>query len=528
MIHSSSVTMRRLSIAPWKFRKRINICWLAVAAMVMFGHLVQPTAQAEFPSVRLQTINSGELMGPVGMTNAGDGSNRLFVVDQRGKVQILQDGSLLPTPFLDIESSLVPHRVNEFEVDGEIFTELAFDERGLLGLAFHPNFGVSGQAGEDKFYVYYSQTSPNAPGTGASPVDHRSVVAEYSVSGTDANVADAASERVLMTFDQPQFNHDGGQIAFGPDGYLYIGTGDGGSSNDNNAGHTGGDNTRPSGILGNSQDRTNLLGNILRIDVDGDDGPNGEYGIPTGAGGNPFVGEGNGVREEIFAYGVRNPWRFSFDDGPGGTGRLFIADVGQGEVEEINVTDPASEQGVNFGWRVREGSFDFDNTTPIADGLTLTDPVAEYIHPGSDTTQFPGLLQIGRSVTGGFVYRGSEFPELEGQYIFADWSTDFGFGAGTLLGLEEVNPDQWELSVLDVLGGNPIDFYINGFGEDESGELYVVGRTNLIPGNLGVGGVPGGIILKIVPVPEPSSLACILLGSVIAACGRMRRRTSVS
>jgi glucose/arabinose dehydrogenase len=163
----------------------------------------------------------------------------------------------------------------------------------------------------------------------------------------------------LLTFDQPQFNHDGGYLGFGPDNLLYISTGDGGSSDDNNAGHTGGDTTQPSGGLGNAQDRTKLLGKMLQIDPQGTNGSGGQYGIPND---NPFAGNAVGEREEIYAYGLRNPSRASFDDGPGGTNRMFIADVGQGDVEEVNILNVGENTGVNFGRRIREGTFDFDNT----------------------------------------------------------------------------------------------------------------------------------------------------------------------
>ena len=223
---------------------------------------------AQFPQIRLEPISQHEIVAPVGIAHAGDGSDRLFVTDQRGTVHILQEGSLLPTPFLDIESRLVPERAN-------------FDERGLLGLAFHPDFGTPDAAGSGKFYVYYSAPDPAAPGTTEDPIDHQSVVAEYQLSDADPNVADPNSERILMTFKQPQFNHNAGYLGFGPDGYLYITTGDGGSSNDNNAGHTGGDPSQPSGVLGNAQDRSNLLGKVLRIDVQGTDGPGGRCSDPV-------------------------------------------------------------------------------------------------------------------------------------------------------------------------------------------------------------------------------------------------------
>ena len=433
------------------------------------------------PPVELALVavaGSGDLVAPIQLTNAADGSGRLFVVDQHGLVQILKDGQLLSTPFLDIESKLVPQREG-------------FDERGLLSIAFHPDYPNVGALGEGLFYAYYSAPRPGGdPNDPVNPVDHQSVVAEYQVS-VDPDVADSSTERILLTFDQPQFNHDGGQLAFGPGGYLYISTGDGGSGHDNDAGHTGGSSARPSGVLGNAQDRTKLLGKILRIDPFGINGPGGQYGIPAD---NPFVGIGGGVREEIWAYGFRNPWRCSFDDGPGGTGKLFVADVGQGKFEEIDIVD----SGGNYGWRVREGLHAFDTTTIPVPVVPLIDPIAEYSHPGVGIG-----IEIGRTVIGGHVYRGSAIPEFVGQYIFADWSTGFTSpGDGTLLGLEETSPGVWDLSVLQVFGGNPIGIFITAIGEDESGELYVVAKTALDPGLDPVTSQPGGVVCKIVKLAD--------------------------
>jgi glucose/arabinose dehydrogenase len=395
-------------------------------------------------------------------------------------------------PFLDLSSKLVPERPG-------------FDERGLLGLTFHPEFAAAGAAGEGKFYVYYSAPSPLAPGTAEAPVDHQSVLAEYRVQAGDPNFGDLNSERILLTFNEPQFNHNAGFIDFGPDGYLYVMTGDGGSSNDNNAGHTGGDPTQPNGVLGNAQDRTNLLGKALRIDVDGTNGPGGQYGIPAS---NPFVGQGNGVREEIFAYGLRNPWKAAFDDGPGGTGRLFVADVGQGAVEEVNIV----EAGQNYGWRILEGTRDFDNTVAPNPVVPLRDPIAEYAHPGVGN----GLPEIGISVTGGVVYRGDDFPELQGKYVFGDWSRGFQSPSGTLLGLEETNPGEFDLEVLNVAGGNPLTEFIQAFGSDEAGEIYVATRRTLAPSALDPNtGLPTGSIYRITVVPEPAAGMLALVGAVI-------------
>ena len=460
-----------------------------LVAILTFCGFSGSVAVADFPQVRLQPISSNELVAPVGLANAADGSGRLFAIDQRGAIQILQGGSLLPTAFLDIGAKLVGQRAG-------------FDERGLLGLAFHPQYGTVGTGGEGKFYVYYSAPSPDAPGTEADPVDHHSVIAEYMVSGPGSNIADPNSERILMTFNQPQFNHDGGQLAFGPDGMLYISTGDGGSGNDNNAGHTGGDVTRPLDAFGNAQDRTNLLGKVLRIDVNGSNA--GQYGIPND---NPFVAAGGGVRQEIYAYGLRNPWRFSFDDGPGGTDRLFLADVGQGDVEEVNIIT----SGGNYGWRIREGAFDFAQAVGVVPNpvVPLIDPIAQYSREG----RLNALPKIGLTVVGGYVYRGSEFPELIGKYVFADWSTAFGAGNGTLLGLEEGVGGDFTLSVLDVEGGNPIGLYITAIGEDESGELYVVAKSVLAPDADPDSGLPTAMIFKIAVVPEPASICVLVIGA---------------
>ncbi len=444
-------------------------------------------ARADFPTLQVEVVSSGELVSPIGMATAGDGSGRLFVVDQRGRIEILKDGVVSETPFLDLEPLLTPPRTN---TSGQP----AFDERGLLGLAFHPDYGKAGTSGEGRFYVYYS-----AP-TSVTGFDHLDVLAEYRVSAGNPNLADPSSGRILLTNVHPQFNHNAGQLAFGPDRMLYLSIGDGGSGGDNAAGHTGGSDARPNGVLGNAQDKTKLMGKILRIDVAGNNAPGGQYGIPAD---NPFVGEGGGVREEIWAYGLRNTWRFSFDDGPGGTGRLFAADVGQGNYEEVNII----EKGGNYGWRIREGLHAFDPTAPDP-GVPLIDPISEYSH-----------AEVGLSVTGGYVYRGSAIPELEGKYVFADWSNTFAPGNGTLLGLEEVSPGEWQRTVLDVEGGNPIGLYITAMGRDEAGELYVIAKSATLPGVDPVTGQPTGVIYRI--VPEPGSALTLLAAG---ALGLMRQR----
>lgn len=467
--------------------------WLALLCL----SAVATVARADFPQIRLEPISTGELTAPVALVNAGDGSNRLFTADQRGRISVIENGSVLPTPLLDLSSKLVPQRPN-------------FDERGLLGLAFHPDFGATGTAGYGKFYTFYS--APQTGGTAENPIDCQSVVSEFTMDPT-TNTADINSERILLSVNKPQFNHNGGQLLFGPDRMLYITTGDGGGADDNDAGHTGGSSSKPMGGLGNSQDLTKLLGKVLRIDPQGSNGPTGQYGIPAG---NPFVGDGGGVREEIYAYGLRNPWTGSFDDGPGGTDRFFLADVGQGLIEEVNLVEP----GGNYGWRIKEGTLPFDPTVSPNPAAPLIDPITEYTHPGASN----GLPEIGLAVVGGQVYRGDDFPELQGKYIFGDWSSDFVPGSGTLMGLEETSPGQFEFSFLDVEGGNPLaGQYITAFGRDEDGEIYLVTRRTLAPVN-DPSGNPTGAIYRIGVVPEPSSWVLATLALAGAVAGLVRRR----
>lgn len=439
-----------------------------------------------FPRMRLELVVEKQIQSPTCITHAGDGSGRLFVAEQRGKIHIVNDGILQPSPFLDIEPKLVPERPG-------------FDERGLLSFAFHPQYGQAGQPGTGKFYVFYNAPSPGAPGTPEEPVDSRSTIAEYTVSAASPDQADAASERILLAFDKPQFNHNGGQLAFGPDGLLYVSVGDGGSANDNNAGHTGGSasSPRPTNALGNAQDRSHLLGKILRLDPFGTNGPGGpgspggQYGIPAD---NPFVGVA-GVREEIWAWGLRNPWRFSFDRV---TGRLFCADVGQGEIEEVNII----EKGGNYGWRNFEGTFvpDFSIDAPPL-SVPALGPIAQYAHPGVVKGE-PELPQFGISITGGFLYRGTAIPEAQGHYIFGDYTQDFATPKGILLGLQELEPGTWSLSQLEIDGGNPIDRYIQTFGEDETGEIYLGCKQTLPVSGLD-NGLPAGSLLKLAP-SEPA------------------------
>ncbi len=374
------------------------------------------TAMLPEVSVGLETVAEG-FTAPVAMADPPDGEARFYVAEQDGVISVVEDGEVLDEPFLDLSDRLVD-------------LNPAYDERGLLGLAFHPNYGDNG-----RFYVYYS-----AP-TDLKGMDHESVVAEYRVSDDPAK-GDPASERVLLRIGEPEGNHNGGQLAFGPDGYLYVGVGDGGGAGDKH------------GDIGNGQNISTLLGSVLRIDVD-----EGEpYGIPDG---NPFVGEPG--RDEIYAYGLRNPWRFSFD---AATGRLFLADVGQDKWEETNLI----EKGGNYGWRIMEGTHMYDAALADELGINISSlemPINEYSH------------EVGRSVTGGYVYRGDALPELYGAYVFGDWSSSFYPPRGSLFYLEEREPGRWERFALEPAGG--FNRYLLSFAEDENGELYVLSSTSLGP-----------------------------------------------
>jgi glucose/arabinose dehydrogenase len=386
-------------------------------------------AVASPPPLALKTISASQITAPVGITNAGDGSKRLFICDQVGKIWIISDEMQLTKAFLDLS----PTGTNEL-----ITLRSGYDERGLLSMAFHPGFANSTSPGYGKFYVFYSAPSPNAPGTVTNPVCCRSTVSEFQVSATDPNVADPTKERVVISWDKPgdsvnYYNHNGGQLAFGPEvgpngeRYLYITVGDGGSQHDNDYGHTGGHSPAgipiASGNLGNAQDTTKLLGKILRIDPLGNNGPTGTYGIPVD---NPFATTGGGVCPEIYSFGMRNPWRLSFDNDPVNGWRLIEGDVGQDNVEEINLII----NGGNYGWRIKEGTLYHDSTAPSGGG-TLIDPVAEYRHivttnaaissltPGSSCTVITPTahnLTTGTNVTLSHIAGGSFTPSINGTY----------------------------------------------------------------------------------------------------------------
>lgn len=346
------------------------------------------------PALVLEPFASG-LSVPVDITHPGD--KRIFIVEKGGRIQIVaMDGSVQNTPFLDISG-----RVNSVS-----------NERGLLGLAFHPDYVTNGY-----FFVNYTNNSGDTR------------VSRFSRDPADPDRADPNSEKIILTVDQPQANHNGGDLCFGPDGYLYIGLGDGGGAGDPN---------------NFAQTTSSLLGKMLRIDVNTtDEAP---YAIPES---NPFVNDPN-VRDEIWNIGLRNPWRFSFDRE---TGDLWIADVGQGQWEEIHFQATGSAGGENYGWRCFEGNAPY-NTSGCGPAGQYTAPVHVYAHRSGG---------CGGSITGGFVYRGSRHPDLQGHYVYADYCT------GMISSLAPDGNGDWTNT--NLLDWN--DFQIVSFGEDSEGEILM-------------------------------------------------------
>ena len=353
----------------------------------------------------LQLVTS-QLANPVYATSPPGDTLRLFVVEQAGRVRVLRRDTLLATPFLDLRGKIA-----------------SGGERGLLSLAFHPQYAANG-----RFYVYFTDVNGDIR------------IVRYLVSAADSNVADSLSADTVLAVAHPgQSNHNGGQLQFGPDGKLYAGLGDGGGGGDPDS---------------NAQNKHRLLGKLLRLDVDGASG----YTVPAN---NPFVGD-TSARPEIWAYGLRNPWRFSFDRT---TGELYIADVGQSAWEEVDVQSAASTGGQNYGWNVMEGSYCYNTSNCNKNGLVL--PVYTYNHP------------VGCSITGGYVYRGTKVPVLAGFYMFGDYCTHF-VRSFQYSGGQAINVGDWS----QYIDPGPS---ISSFAQDQRGELYIM--------------TLGGSLFRIVPTP---------------------------
>jgi len=394
--------------------------WIFILLTLISGSLLM--AQTGSVKVKLVEIADG-FTSPVGMAAPKDGSNRIFVFEQGGKTKIVRNGITNDKPFLDVSSRL----------DG---LNIAYSEKGLLGMAFHPQYKNNG-----RFFIYYSAPYDK------SGFDHKSIVAEYKVSGSNPDIAET-SEIIIMEIPQPESNHNGGMLEFGPDGYLYIGLGDGGGANDEH------------GTIGNGQDLNTPLGKILRIDINREK----PYYVPND---NPFVNKANHL-PEIYAYGLRNPWRFSFDPV---NGRLYCGDVGQNKYEEINII----EKGGNYGWRIMEGLHCF-NPPSNCDKTGLKLPIAEYDH------------DVGISVCGGYMYRGDSYPSLHGYYFYGDWS-------GKLFCLKRKPDGTWEELKVSVNeeNSNEINGKLNSMGVDANGDVYLLTQKLFGPRS------PTGALVKITP-----------------------------
>lgn len=379
-------------------------CAIVLGSVAAFGNWPPGVVAQEAPgtlriedfAVSLEPVVDG-LTKPVFLTNAGAEDDRMFIVEQPGLIRIIADGELLPEPFLDIQDRV----------------ESQGSEQGLLSVAFHPEYATNGQ-----FFVGYTARSETGVGD--------NTISRFSVSAENPDRADPTSEQVLIAIPDRFPNHNGGMVAFGPDGYLYAGFGDGGSQGDP-------DN--------NGQNPNTLFGSLVRLDVDNPAGGL-TYGVPDD---NPYLGGGVG-RPEVWATGLRNPWRFSFDRE---TGDLYIGDVGQSAIEEVDFLPAGSPGGANFGWNLMEGSTCY--TEPACTRADLTLPVAEYSH------------DLGCSVTGGYVSRGEETPSLNGYYLYADYCT------GYLWGLVRDENGVW-------LTSEPVEtgLTVSSFGEDSAGNLYVL------------------------------------------------------
>lgn len=364
---------------------------------------------------------------------------RALIGDQVGQAYLLnKDGSKRAQPALDLAGRLSKYNTN------------AFDERGLCGLAAHPQFASNG-----KIYVAYSAVLRSSAPTN---YDHTARLSEFTLGKDDV----AGQERVLLEIDMPYFNHHSGRLTFGPDGFLYVSVGDGGNSGDVGRGHS---------PQGNGQDTTKLQGKVLRIDVNKKDAGK-EYAVPQD---NPFV-KGGGA-PEIFAYGFRNPWGLSFDRG--GAKELFLADVGQDSWEEVDIV----VRGGNYGWNLREGPACFDPKAPRkppedcpkvgANGEPLIDPIVAYKNFGKYAKD-PEARGI--SITGGYVYRGRALPQLSGKYVFGDWSKSWAKADGVIYAASKGTDGKWTFEAVNT--GAPLGAYVLALGEDAEGELYILTNTS--------------------------------------------------
>ena len=469
----------------------LAVCLPSVASAQ--GPIAAPIEKGNI-RIELAPIASG-LTAPHYLTHPNNDAERLFVVDQTGDILLLKNEMLQPTPY--------------FSVPNILSLNPGYDERGLLGLAFHPGFNVTGSPGYGLFYTNTSETASGPadftfPADPGSSVNHQGVIREWTVDPTLDVITGPIASRELIRVDQPQGNHNGGALNFGPDNHLYIGYGDGGGSNDQ--GFSG--NPEGHGPDGNGQNIETILGSVVRINPLENTSSNGQYGVPAD---NPY--EGAAGLDEIYVSGLRNPFQFGFDVDPAtgqvtstATGRFILPDVGQNNIEEVNIAN----LGDDLGWRYKEGSFFFEpvggTVSPTAFPSIvvpsgLVDPVLEYDH------------DEGNSISGGYIFRGDAIPELDGKYVFGDWGNFAGPSGRLFYG----DLDTGEIKEF-IIGydDRSFGFYTKGFGRGIDGELYVIAGSSLGPAGT------GSSIFKITSVPEPSSLAALAL---LSTAVMLRRRS---
>lgn len=466
--------------------KIVSILVFCISSAALPAYALGPKVPDPIPAViakgdvtvGLTSIAKG-FVAPVTATYTPNDRNRLYVAELNGKIWSLTLNGKGKGRRLFADLGGIGLNLGCFSSN--------YDERGLLGLAFHPNYRSNG-------LLYTYQSVPHL-GTAKLPAnqcnstnpDHDNVVTEWKVNrpGGKNPKVNAASARELLRVSHPQFNHNGGELRFGVDGMLYVSIGDGGSADDQGNGHT-----VPGG---NAQDLTNLLGKILRIDPQpGSTLPG--YKIPTD---NPFANSA-GVRSEIWAYGLRNPYKISFDTA---SNQLYVADVGQNDIEEINIVS----KGLNYGWPVKEGSFAFDQNGPdegfvTADLITgaYVDPIAQHDHciaPVSPTGQCQA--SEGSAVVGGFVYRGNAIKKLRGLYVFGNYSTEFSSSSGRLLYLDSQN----QVKEFGLTGNRKLNLSVLGFGQDARGEVYLLAKSGASQNNIGITDPTNksGVVLKLTP-----------------------------
>jgi glucose/arabinose dehydrogenase len=485
-----------------------------VVAQTTFAQLdYLPSIPKGSIAVQLTPVATGMSAPLYGTSPPGD-SSRLFVLEQNGLVRIIQNGSLLPGSALNLQSNVQIAPVGT----GPLNPGNANDERGLLGITFHPGFNDPASIGYRTLYTYTSEalSSPTYPAPNGATQNYMNLITEWKMSAADPNVVDPASRRPIISFGKNAGNHNGGTVAFGPDGYLYLALGDGGNANDVGPSHI-----EPGG---NAQNLTTPLGKMIRIDpinptlTSGSPNPqssNGQYRIPAD---NPNMGPGQTV-PEIYAMGLRNPYRYAFDSLPGGTGDLIEGDVGQNNIEEIN----RIVKGGNYGWAVKEGTFLFNRT----DGTIGAPPgnnspgspagLIDPIHNGSNYLEYDH--QDGISITGGFVYRGTAIPELIGKYVFGDLAlrTAPARADGRLFYADLATAQIKEFLLPQFANGVlPNGLTVHGFGQDGNGELYAMVTNTPANGT-------GGIVYKLTAVPEPTTavLAIAALGWLVSKRRRL-------